>query len=155
MITEQEVITICKANYDANLITAGALLVGMRKVKEIIGSDLYKKVEQIGYEELLEKCKTLAAWSVHALMVDRIATEMTNKGVYQLYTVGANGVQLTELTQIKAAINEITTACANEIKDFIQERIVAKDPLYVNYVSEIRTTSKPSLVSNLKRITQI
>ena len=61
MITEQEVITICKANYDANLITQGALLVGMRKVKEIIGSDLYKKVEQIGYEELLEKCKVLAA----------------------------------------------------------------------------------------------
>jgi len=120
MIIEQEVITICKANYDANLITQGALLVGMRKVKEIIGSDLYKKVEQIGYEELLEKCKVLAAWSVHALMVDRIATEMTNKGVYQLYTVGSNGVQLTELTQIKAAINEITTACANEIKDFIQ-----------------------------------
>jgi len=80
---------------------------------------------------------------------------MTNKGVYQLYTVGSNGVQLTELTQIKAAINEITTACANEIKDFIQERVAAKDPLYVNYVSEIRTTSKPSLVSNLKRITQI
>ena len=155
MIIEQEVITICKANYDANLITAGALLVGMRKVKEIIGSDLYKKVEQIGYEELLEKCKTLAAWSVHALMVDRIATEMTNKGVYQLYTVGSNGVQLTELTQIKAAINEITTACANEIRDFIQERVAAKDPLYVNYVSEIRTTSKPSLVSNLKRVTQI
>ena len=119
------------------------------------GSDLYKKVEQIGYEELLEKCKVLAAWSVHALMVDRIATEMTNKGVYQLYTVGSNGVQLTELTQIKAAINEITTACANEIRDFIQERVAAKDPLYVNYVSEIRTTSKPSLVSNLKRVTQI
>ena len=39
MIIEQEVITICKANYDANLITQGALLVGMRKVKEIIGSD--------------------------------------------------------------------------------------------------------------------
>ena len=155
MITEQEVRTICKANYDANLITQGALLVGMRKVKEIIGSDLNKKVEQIGYEELLEKCKTLAAWSVHALMVDRIATEMTNKGVYQLYTVGSNGVQLTELTQIKAAINEITTACANEIRDFIQERVAAKDPLYVNYVSEIRTTSKPSLVSNLKRVTQI
>ena len=155
MIIEQEVITICKANYDANLITQGALLVGMRKVKEIIGSDLNKKVEQIGYEELLEKCKTLAAWSVHALMVDRIATEMTNKGVYQLYTVGSNGVQLTELTQIKAAINEITTACANEIRDFIQERVAAKDPLYVNYVSEIRTTSKPSLVSNLKRVTQI
>ena len=155
MIIEQEVITICKANYDANLITQGALLVGMRKVKEIIGSDLYKKVEQIGYEELLEKCKTLAAWSVHALMVDRIATEMTNKGVYQLYTVGSNGVQLTELTQIKASINEITTACANEIRDFIQERVAAKDPLYVNYVSEIRTTSKPSLVSNLKRVTQI
>ena len=155
MIIEQEVITICKANYDANLITQGALLVGMRKVREIIGSDLYKKVEQIGYEELLEKCKTLAAWSVHALMVDRIATEMTNKGVYQLYTVGANGVQLTELTQIKASINEITTACANEIRDFIQERVAAKDPLYVNYVSEIRTTSKPSLVSNLKRVTQI
>ena len=155
MIIEQEVITICKANYDANLITQGALLVGMRKVREIIGSDLYKKVEQIGYEELLEKCKTLAAWSVHALMVDRIATEMTNKGVYQLYTVGSNGVQLTELTQIKAAINEITTACANEIRDFIQERVAAKDPLYVNYVSEIRTTSKPSLVSNLKRVTQI
>ena len=155
MITEQEVITICKANYDANLITQGALLVGMRKVREIIGSDLYKKVEQIGYEELLEKCKTLAAWSVHALMVDRIATEMTNKGVYQLYTVGSNGVQLTELTQIKASINEITTACANEIRDFIQERVAAKDPLYVNYVSEIRTTSKPSLVSNLKRVTQI
>ena len=127
----------------------------MRKVKEIIGSDLNKKVEQIGYEELLEKCKTLAAWSVHALMVDRIATEMTNKGVYQLYTVGSNGVQLTELTQIKAAINEITTACANEIRDFIQERVAAKDPLYVNYISEIRTTSKPSLVSNTKRITQI
>ena len=88
-------------------------------------------------------------------MVDRIATEMTNKGVYQLYTVGSNGVQLTELTQIKASINEITTACANEIRDFIQERVAAKDPLYVNYVSEIRTTSKPSLVSNLKRITQI
>ncbi len=155
MIIEQEVITICKANYDANLITQGALLVGMRKVREIIGSDLYKKVEQIGYEELLEKCKVLAAWSVHALMVDRIATEMTNKGVYQLYTVGSNGVQLTELTQIKASINEITTACANEIRDFIQERVAAKDPLYVNYVSEIRTTSKPSLVSNLKRITQI
>lgn len=155
MIIEQEVITICKANYDANLITQGALLVGMRKVREIIGSDLYKKVEQIGYEELLEKCKTLAAWSVHALMVDRIATEMTNKGVYQLYTVGSNGVQLTELTQIKASINEITTACANEIRDFIQERVAAKDPLYVNYVSEIRTTSKPSLVSNLKRVTQI
>ena len=154
MITEQEVITICKANYDANLITQGALLVGMRKVREIIGSALYKKVEQIGYGELLEKCKALAAWSVHALMVDRIATEMTNKGVYQLYTVGANGVQLTELTQIKAAINEITTACANEIRDFIQERVAAKDPLYVNYVSEIRTTSKPSLVSNNKRITQ-
>ena len=155
MIIEQEVITICKANYDANLITQGALLVGMRKVREIIGSDLYKKVEQIGYEELLEKCKTLAAWSVHALMVDRIATEMTNKGVYQLYTVGSNGVQLTELTQIKASINEITTACANEIRDFIQERVAAKDPLYVNYVSEIRTTSKPSLVSNTKRVTQI
>ena len=155
MIIEQEVITICKANYDANLITQGALLVGMRKVRDIIGSALYKKVEQIGYEELLEKCKTLAAWSVHALMVDRIATEMTNKGVYQLYTVGSNGVQLTELTQIKAAINEITTACANEIRDFIQERVAAKDPLYVNYVSEIRTTSKPSLVSNLKRVTQI
>jgi len=155
MITEQEVVTICKANYDANLITGGALLVGMRTVKDVIGSALYKKVEQIGYEELLEKCKTLAAWSVHALMVDRIATEMTNKGVYQLYTVGANGVQLTELTQIKAAINEITTACANEIRDFIQERVAAKDPLYVNYVSEIRTTSKPSLVSNTKRVTQI
>ena len=155
MIIEQEVITICKANYDANLITQGALLVGMRKVRDIIGSALYKKVEQIGYEELLEKCKVLAAWSVHALMVDRIATEMTNKGVYQLYTVGSNGVQLTELTQIKAAINEITTACANEIKDFIQERVAAKDPLYVNYVSEIRTTSKPSLVSNTKRVTQI
>ena len=155
MIIEQEVITICKANYDANLMTQGALLVGMRKVKEIIGSDLYKKVEQIGYEELLEKCKVLAAWSVHALMVDRIATEMTNKGVYQLYTVGSNGVQLTELTQIKASINEITTACANEIRDFIQERVAAKDPLYVNYVSEIRTTSKPSLVSNIKRVTQI
>ena len=155
MITEQEVITICKANYDANLITQGALLVGMRKVREIIGSALYKKVEQIGYEELLEKCKTMAAWSGHAPMVDRIATEMTNKGVYQLYTVGSNGVQLTELTQIKAAINEITTACANEIKDFIQERVAAKDPLYVNYVSEIRTTSKPSLVSNIKRVTQI
>ena len=155
MIIEQEVITICKANYDANLITQGALLVGMRKVRDIIGSALYKKVEQIGYEELLEKCKTLAAWSVHALMVDRIATEMTNKGVYQLYTVGSNGVQLTELTQIKASINEITTACANEIRDFIQERVAAKDPLYVNYVSEIRTTSKPSLVSNLKRVTQI
>ena len=155
MIIEQEVITICKANYDANLITQGALLVGMRKVRDIIGSALYKKVEQIGYEELLEKCKTLAAWSVHALMVDRIATEMTNKGVYQLYTVGSNGVQLTELTQIKAAINEITTACANEIRDFIQERVAAKDPLYVNYVSEIRTTSKPSLVSNIKRVTQI
>ena len=155
MITEQEVITICKANYDANLITQGALLVGMRKVREIIWSVLYKKVEQIGYEELLEKCKTLAAWSVHALMVDRIATEMTNKGVYQLYTVGANGVQLTELTQIKAAINEITTACANEIKDFIQERIVAKDPLYIDFVTELKTSSKPSMVSNLKRVTQL
>ena len=155
MITEQEVITICKANYDANLITQGALLVGMRKVREIIGAELYKRVEEEGYEELLVKCKPLAAWSVHALMVDRIATEMTNKGVYQLYTVGSNGVQLTELTQIKAAINEITTACANEIKDFIQERVAAKDPLYVNYVSEIRTTSKPSLVSNTKRVTQI
>ena len=155
MITEQEVITICKANYDANLITQGALLVGMRKVRDIIGSALYKKVEQIGYEELLEKCKTLAVWSVHALMVDRIATEMTNKGVYQLYTVGANGVQLTELTQIKAAINEITTACANEIRDFIQERVAAHDPLYVNYVTELKTTSKPSLVSNIKRVTQI
>jgi len=155
MIIEQEVITICKANYDANLITAGALLVGMRTVKDVIGSALYKKVEQIGYEELLVKCKQLAAWSVHALMVDRIATEMTNKGVYQLYTVGSNGVQLTELTQIKAAINEITTACANEIKDFIQERIVAKDPLYIDFVTELKTSSKPSMVSNLKRVTQL
>lgn len=155
MITEEEVVTICKANYDANLITGGALLVGMRTVRDVIGSSLYRKVEQIGYKLLLEKCKVLAAWSVHALMVDRIATEMTNKGVYQLYTVGANGVQLTELTQIKAAINEITTACANEINDFIQERLAAKDPLYVDFASEIRTSSKPQFVSNIKRITQI
>jgi len=155
MITASEVISICKANYEVTLITDGALLVGKRKVKDTIGAELYELATSTGYEPLLALCKPLAAWACHAHMVERIATEATNRGVYQLYTTGSNVVPLPEIQIIRRNIDEITMAAANELIEFIQARVAAGDPLYTHYWQNASKINTPSLVSNPKRTTQI